>query len=85
MGETPQGTTVNLRAAFTAGNATEKYAVNSKQVLETAFRDALQKQIGGMTAHGSKGQERPKEVGRPLFLGQCRPRGRRVVSAAARP
>jgi hypothetical protein len=59
LGETPHGTTVNLRAAFTAGNATEKYAVNSKQVLESAFRDALQKQIGGMTTAGSKGQERP--------------------------
>jgi hypothetical protein len=49
LSERPAGTSVNVRAAFTAANATEKYSVNSKQVLEGTFRDALQRQVDGGT------------------------------------
>ena len=49
LSEKPEGTSVNVRAAFTAANSTERYSVNSKQVLEGNFREALQRQIDGGT------------------------------------
>lgn len=52
LSQTPEGTRVNIRASFVALNAQERYAVNSKQALETEFRDALQKQLAAPTQAG---------------------------------